>query len=211
MRDIDGLYLVMVVLTVISPGPGLLMTLDNALARGWRVAMHGVCGLALGAALMASLSVLGLGVLVSAHALLFAALKVAGAAYLLYLAHGAWSRHRSVGGPAPRADGDSTWLATPLLGKGFWLQTSNPKPILFFLTVLPQVAVDGPSQTLSVWRTAGAIAAYALVLLLVHGSLAAVATRARPWLTSDTATRLLGRASAVLFVCFAALLLASLA
>lgn len=210
MRDIDGLYLVMVVLTVVSPGPGLLMTLDNALARGWRVAMGGVCGLALGAALMASLSVLGLGMLVSAHAPLLAALKVAGAAYLLYLAQGAWNRHRSASGPAPRADGARAWPAAPLLGKGFWLQTSNPKPILFFLTVLPQVALDGAPQTLSVWRTAGAIAAYAGVLLIVHGSLAAVATRARPWLSSDTATRLLGRASAVLFVCFTGLLLASL-
>lgn len=210
MREIDGLYLVMVVLTVISPGPGLLMTLDNALVRGWRVAMHGVCGLALGAALMASLSVLGLGVLVNANALLFAALKLAGAAYLLYLAHGAWNRHSSASGQSLRSDGARTWPATPLLGKGFWLQTSNPKPILFFLTVLPQVAMDGASQTLSVWRTAGAIAAYALVLLIVHGSLAAVATRARPWLTSDTATRLFGRASAVLFVCFAGLLLASI-
>ena len=210
MREIDGLYLVMVVLTVISPGPGLLMTLDNALVRGWRMAMHGVCGLALGAALMASLSVLGLGVLVSAHAVLFAALKVAGAACLLYLAHGAWNRHRLASGQTPRAYAVPTWPATALLGKGFWLQTSNPNPILFFMTVLPQVAVDVASQTLSVRRTAGAIAAYALVVLLVHGSLAAVATRVRPWLTSDAANRMLGRASAVLFVCFAGLLLASM-
>jgi threonine/homoserine/homoserine lactone efflux protein len=173
--------------------------------------MHGVCGLAMGATLMASLSVLGLGVLVSAHTLLLAALKVAGAVYLLYLAQGAWNRHRSAGGPAPQAGGARTWPVAPLLGKGFWLQTSNPKPILFFLTVLPQVAMDGSSQTLSAWRTAGAIATYALVLLMIHGSLAAVATRARPWLTSPTATRLLGRASAVLFVCFAGLLLASVA
>jgi len=92
MNEAYLLFTVMAVFTVASPGPGVLMTLDNAISGGWRYAMAGVCGLALGAAVMASLSSAGVGLLVRSSPLLFGLLKYCGVAYLLYLAWKTWQR-----------------------------------------------------------------------------------------------------------------------
>lgn len=58
------LFLAMICATVASPGPGVMMTLDNAVALGWRLSLYGIAGLAIGAAAMAGLSAAGVGLLV---------------------------------------------------------------------------------------------------------------------------------------------------
>lgn len=95
MSDTYWLYVLMVIFTVASPGPGVLMTLDNAIASGWRASMHGVLGLALGAAIMAGLSSAGVGLLVRSSPPLFLLLKYCGVSYLFYLAYKTWHRASS--------------------------------------------------------------------------------------------------------------------
>ncbi|MYM90482.1 LysE family transporter, partial [Rugamonas sp. FT82W] len=95
----------MVVFTVSSPGPGVLMTLDNAIAGGWRAAMHGVLGLALGAAAMAGLSSAGIGLLIHSSPALFQLLKYAGVAYLFHLSLKTWRRAPPAQARAAQAHG----------------------------------------------------------------------------------------------------------
>lgn len=200
MNHTYWIFLVMAVVTVSSPGPGVLMTLDNAIAQGWRAAMHGVVGLALGAALMAGLSSAGMGLLVRSSPKLHLLLKLGGAGYLLYLACQTWRRM-----PAPIAAtaAGATRLAgghRGLLLRGTLLQTSNPKSLLFFLSVLGGVRSQMP--------LALAIATYCVALLLIHAAYAGLASRARVWLSQPRTARALSRASALVFFAFGIALLA---
>lgn len=205
MTNTYWLYFVMVIATVSSPGPGVLMTLDNAIAKGWRGSLAGVLGLALGAAMMAGLTSAGVGLLVRSSPPLFLFLKYCGVAYLFYLAWSTW--RRDVRPVARHAAGEQAGQAghwTVLL-RGVLLQTSNPKSLLFFLSVLPQVVestASGGSLPLPV-----AVVTYCFVLIVVHALYAALAASARTWLSQPRAASLLSRLSATMFLAFGIALL----
>ncbi|MBN3817121.1 LysE family translocator [Paraburkholderia sp. Se-20369] len=210
------LFLGMALVTVASPGPGVLMTLNNAIRGGWLASMHGVVGLALGAAAMAGLCSAGVGVLIRSSQPLFLVLKYCGVAYLFYLAYATWRGARlarptfTVGEQAahPRAPGLSTDTARhgPLLLKGALLQTSNPKSLLFFLSVLPQFATDGGGNA-SLPRLIAAIGTYCVALVLVHAAYAGIASRAKVYLGRPGTSRLLSRIGALAFLAFGVALL----
>jgi len=197
MHNTYWIFLVMVVFTVASPGPGVLMTLDNAIAGGWRAAMHGVLGLAIGAALMAGLSAAGIGLLIRSSPTLFLLLKYCGVGYLFYLGYKTWRRGASMAeGMAPRANGQRNRLL-----RGALLQTSNPKALLFFLSVLPQFAGASGAAPQQV-PLALAVATYCMVLIAIHGLYAGLAARARIWLRQPRSARMLSRLSTLVFCAF---------
>lgn len=120
------------------PGPSVLFVLGRTIALGRRGGLLSVLGNALGMLPAIAAVALGVGVLVAQSVVLFTALKVIGAAYLVYLGVQA-IRHRrdrveadarSAPGPAPR-----------LLLEGFVVGVTNPKTIAFFVAVLPQFVV----------------------------------------------------------------------
>ncbi|MYN19897.1 LysE family transporter [Rugamonas sp. FT107W] len=194
MDDAYWLFVVMVVFTVSSPGPGVLMTLDNAVAAGWRAAMQGVLGLALGAAVMAGLSSAGIGLLIRSSPPLFQLLKYAGVAYLFHLSFKTWRRDPKTPAPTGRREAaPAAGAARKRLLEGALLQTSNPKSLFFFLSVLPQVAHGAAGA---------AVATYCIVLVLIHGLYAGLAARAGVWLSRPGSARLLSRLSALMFFAF---------
>ncbi len=209
MSHIYLLFFGMVLVTVASPGPGVLMTLSNAIRSGWLASMHGVVGLALGAAIMAGLCSAGVGMLIRSSQPLFLILKYSGVAYLFYLAYSTW-RGARLARPKVPAEESATGPRTPasgtvprwsLLLKGALLQTSNPKSLLFFLSVLPQFAA-GSNNAASLPRLAAAIATYCIVLVLVHSMYAGIASRAKVLLSQPETSRLLSRVSALAFLAF---------
>ncbi|GGB93736.1 hypothetical protein GM672_23315 [Massilia buxea] len=208
MSNTYWLYVVMVICTVSSPGPGVLMTLDNAIANGWRASLSGVFGLALGAAMMAGLTSAGIGLLVRSSQPLFLFLKYCGVLYLFYLACITWRREvrRVAPGAASGHPVQPSGRWTRLV-RGVLLQTSNPKSLLFFLSVLPQV-VDGTTAPAGRPLALGvAIATYCVVLVVIHAVYAALAARARNWLSQPRAARLLSRISAAVFFAFGIMML----
>lgn len=78
--------LVFVVVTLITPGPNNAMLMATGLNFGFRRGQAHLWGVALGFAAMVLAVGLGLGAIFAAYPLIYAALKYAGAAYLLYLA-----------------------------------------------------------------------------------------------------------------------------
>ena len=132
---------------LVIPGPTILLVVSYALGQGWRAALPMAVGVALGDFTAMTLSMLGVGAILSASAGLFTALKWAGAAYLIWLGVKLW---RAGGGldAAPK-----TGAAAPLrLIDHAWLVTAlNPKSITFFVAFLPQFldrAGDVPRQML---------------------------------------------------------------
>ncbi len=75
---------------VVVPGPSVLFVVGRALSRGRRAALTTVAGNTLGAYLLVVAVALGVGSVVERSAVVFTALKLAGAAYLVHLGVRAW-------------------------------------------------------------------------------------------------------------------------
>ncbi|MEU8869572.1 LysE family translocator [Streptomyces javensis] len=138
MVSIDRLlaFAAMSFLLIVIPGPSVLFVVGRALAQGRRAALTTVVGNTLGAYTLVVAVALGIGSVVERSVLVFTALKLVGAAYLVYLGVKAVRRRRSLqaaftgGGPAHGG------LRT--LWEGFAVGVANPKTIVFFAAVLPQ-------------------------------------------------------------------------
>ena len=131
-----GLFLVAALLLALTPGPVWLYLISRTLTQGRRAGYFSLLGVAAGQALHATLAALGITVVLMAVPLAFEAIKLVGAAYLLYLAWGAWNA------PAMTADSPVPPPMTPLQAwmRGVLMNLSNPKVVLFFLAFLPQFA-----------------------------------------------------------------------
>ncbi|MEU4097833.1 LysE family translocator [Streptomyces sp. NPDC026673] len=168
--------LVSLVLVVI-PGPSVLFVIGRALAHGRRVALTSVAGNTLGSYVLVAAVALGVGPVVERSALLFAALKLAGAAYLVHLGVKALRQRRALTMAAGETGTAHGALRT--LGEGFVVGVSNPKTMVFYAAVLPQF-VD---------RAAGHVPVQMLLLGLIFNAIALVsdstmglaASAARSW------------------------------
>lgn len=120
------------ILLNLTPGQDVLFATASGLKGGSRAGVLAGLGVGLGALWHVALSALGLSALIAAHAGALAAIKYAGAAYLLYIAWKSWTDDGSASaGKAP----DTGWDA---FRKGALTNMLNPKPILFMLAFLPQ-------------------------------------------------------------------------
>ncbi|MDX3099167.1 LysE family translocator [Streptomyces sp. ME01-24h] len=179
MVSLDRLvaFAVVSLVLVVIPGPSVLFVIGRALAHGRRVALTSVAGNTLGSYVAVVAVALGVGPVVERSALLFAALKLAGAAYLVHLGVKALRRR----GDLAMAPGDAGAARGVLrtLGEGFVVGVSNPKTMVFYAAVLPQF-VDRP---------AGHVTVQMLLLGLVFNAIALVsdstmglaAAAARSW------------------------------
>lgn len=160
------------------PGPSVLFVVGWALAHGRPVSLASVAGNELGELVIAVLVAVGLGPLVERSALLLTVLKLAGAAYLIFLGARAIAQRRAhqLGEDlAGRPHGRMRSVAD-----GFAVGVANPKTAVFFIAVLPEF----------VNRSAGQVTAQMLLLGSVFVLIAAVsdtawslaASAARDWL-----------------------------
>ncbi|MYT71806.1 MULTISPECIES: LysE family translocator [unclassified Streptomyces] len=131
-------FAAMSLLVIVIPGPSVLFVIGRALAHGRRTAVATALGNLVGSYLLVVAVALGVGSLVERSAALFVAVKLAGAAYLVYLGVQAF-RHRhamkmaDLRGPAEPAKGTGRTVVDGIL-----VGVTNPKGIVFFAAVLPQ-------------------------------------------------------------------------
>lgn len=190
------LFVTLAALAILSPGPGVLMTLSNAARGGVRHAIGGILGIACGAWIVAALSATGLGVLLATSVLAFTLVKLAGAAYLVWLGVRLWRSS-----PSPAAQIPAKTNARRRFAEGLALQLTNPKAVFFFLAVFPQfldLARPDPASFALLVLT------YAALVVAIHTAYAALGARARPWLASERGGRLVNRAGGAVFVLFGA-------
>jgi threonine/homoserine/homoserine lactone efflux protein len=112
------------------PGPTILLVVGQSLGGGTRAALPLVAGVALGDLTAMTLSLAGLGALLAASATLFAVLKFAGAAYLVWLGIRLWR--------APVQAGAATAVTARRAFRDAYVVTAlNPKGIAFFVAFVP--------------------------------------------------------------------------
>ncbi|MGW3462022.1 LysE family translocator [Streptomyces olivaceoviridis] len=170
-------FAVLSFLLVIVPGPSVLFVIGRALAHGRRAALTTVVGNTLGAYLLVVAVAFGVGSVVERSVLVFTALKLAGAAYLVHLGVKEWRRRGSLRAAVAESGPARGGLRT--LREGFAVGVANPKTMVFFAAVLPQF-VD---------REQGHVPAQMLLLGLVFNAIAVVsdavwgltASAARDW------------------------------
>ncbi|KAA0942605.1 LysE family translocator [Streptomyces apricus] len=183
--DLTG-FLGVVLLAYLIPGPDFLVV---ARAAARRPALGRAAGLGAQAGLCVHMcaAALGLSAVAAGSALAFTAVKLAGAAYLVFLGVRALldARHRHRGTSAPSrgtADAGPTAAAgrrptrRDSFLQGFLTNVLNPKAALFFLSVLPQFVDHGGSPTRQIFLLGVLDVAVGVVFWLV---LAAVAGRLR--------------------------------
>jgi threonine/homoserine/homoserine lactone efflux protein len=123
-------------LATASPGPGIAAILARVLGRGLRGVPAFIAGFVVGDLFWFTIAATGLALVAQTFAVLFIAIKYAGAAYLLYLAWKLWTapaRQEEVS-IDQRNDG-----AGRLFLGGLAVTLGNPKVIVFFLALLPSV------------------------------------------------------------------------
>jgi homoserine/homoserine lactone efflux protein len=137
------LFLAVSLAAAFSPGPGVLMAISTATTMGAKRAFFSSMGNALGVFIVATTAVAGLGLLLKTSALAFGALKLAGAAYLIYLGIKAWRSAglvtvatQAAGAAAAAPQVQASRLST--FRSGLLVAVSNPKSIMFFTAVFPQ-------------------------------------------------------------------------
>lgn len=138
-------FLVASILFIQVPGPSLLFTIGRALTVGRRAALLSVVGNALGLVAQVGLVALGLGALVAASATAYTAVKLVGAAYVVWLGISA-IRHRSQGRVALESGSPVVEPRGHAVRTGFVVGVTNPKTIVFFAAFLPQfTSSSGPA------------------------------------------------------------------
>lgn len=138
-----------------SPGAGAIQSMSAGLAHGLRRSYWSIVGQELGLLFQLTLVALGLGAIVANSLAAFTVIKVIGVTYLLYLAVRQWRAsgrdlREQLGGSRSTASG---W---PLLARGFLVNATNPKALVFYLAVLPQFVVPTaalPPQYLAIGAT----------------------------------------------------------
>jgi threonine/homoserine/homoserine lactone efflux protein len=140
---------------IVIPGPGVLFVIGRALAHGRRTALLSVAGHAAGNWVVAVCVALGVGTIVERSAAVFTAVRLAGAAYLVWLGVQAFRKRDSLAqvldsAVAPRGD-------VRAAREGLVVGVTNPKAVILFAAVLPQF-VD---------RSAGHVPVQMLVLSAV--------------------------------------------
>ena len=173
---------------VATPGPGIAALIARVLGQGLEGVAPFIAGYFIGDMFWLMLAATGLAVVAKTFAGVFLAIRFAGAAYLLYLA---WKLATT---PAALAD-------TPPPASGGWraflaslsLTLGNPKVMVFFLSIMP-LFVDVRALCLLTLLQLSVVSAIVIFSTLALYALAA--NRARGFLRSTRAMKLVHRAAA---------------
>jgi leucine efflux protein len=127
-------FVVAILVFLALPGPGTLMLLASVGQGGMRGGVAAIGGLLLGDQILMWLAALGVAAVLHAQPVLFKALQLAGAAYLIWIgarlifARGADSRTATIEAHVPGSDYFRRALLVTVL---------NPKAIVFFMAFFP--------------------------------------------------------------------------
>ncbi len=123
---------------IVIPGPNVLFVISRALQLGRAAGLAAVVGGQLGVYTQVIAVAVGIGALVEQSVAIFTVIKLAGAAYLIYLGVQAIRQRRSL--TAALDIGVAKKPTGQMLRDGFVVGVTNPKAILFFAAELPQFA-----------------------------------------------------------------------
>ena len=196
---IDAAWLLFVVaslLLIATPGQDMMIVMSRSIAQGPLAGIATAAGVSVGLVGHTVLATLGLGALLRTSEWLFTALKLVGAAYLLYLGLAMiFAKHDALAlGTAPKR------TALRLFVDGAVSNLSNPKIAIFYFAFLPQFVSPGAAHpTLTIFALGLAFAGLTFAVKAPIGASAGALSawlRARPgvlrWLFRSSGAVLVG-------------------
>ncbi|MEQ7005634.1 LysE family translocator [Actinopolymorpha sp. B17G11] len=165
-------------IVIVIPGPSVLFVVGRALAHGRRTALASVAGNAVGMYVVAVCVALGIGLIVERSVLVFAIVKYAGAAYLVWLGIQAL-RHRRKLTPEIGGIGHAPRNLVRSASEGFAVGVANPKAYIMFAAILPQF-VDRPSGHIPSQMLVLSVVPF-LIALVSDSGWAVTASAVRSW------------------------------
>jgi threonine/homoserine/homoserine lactone efflux protein len=186
------------IILALAPGPDNIFVLTQS-------AMHGKCsglfvtlGLCTGLVVHTTAVAFGVAVIFKTSALAFTLLKLAGAAYLLYLA---WMSFRAKASETDKGMQPEIGK-TRLYGRGVIMNLTNPKVSIFFLAFLPQFADPSRGSVSIQIILLGAV--FILATIIIFGTVAMAAGSIGQWLAkSPKAQIILNRVAGTVFAALA--------
>jgi threonine/homoserine/homoserine lactone efflux protein len=160
------------------PGPSVTFVISRAVALGRRAAVLTVVGNAAGVYVQVVLVALGLGAVVERSVLAFTAIKLLGAAYLVWLGIDAIRHRRNLAAALDATD--TVKSRGSVFRDGFLVGIANPKAIVFFASVLPQFVELGAAPAGLQMAFLGVV--FVLIALVSDSAWGVAAGTARQWL-----------------------------
>jgi threonine/homoserine/homoserine lactone efflux protein len=192
-------FLVASILVTVVPGADMALVTRQVLIGGPRLAQRTIFGNLAGICVHGAALAVGLSALLVASATAYTVVKLAGAAYLVWLGIQTIRAARRPTPASPDAAPDATGPISPrrAFAQGLVSTVLNPKPALFFLTFLPQF-IDQDESVLA--QTLFLTLVHVIVGLVWLTTYAHLVDRARMVLTRDRFRRRLERSTGAVLI-----------
>jgi homoserine/homoserine lactone efflux protein len=128
-------YFIATIILSVTPGPGVFSSISSGIRHGFRVGVWNGVGMQAANLIIVLVVSLGLGAVLLASEALFSAVKWIGVVYLVYLGVVTW---RAPPRTFEEDTSDDAHSAREVFMRGFWVNMTNPKGIIFFAAILPQ-------------------------------------------------------------------------
>lgn len=186
----------------VAPGPDNLFVLLQSAMYGAKAGIFVTLGLCVGVFIQTLLAAFGVAAVVAASPTLLMIIQFAGAAYLLYLAWGAW---RAPVGSDDKADASKypRLMNFQLWRRGILMNITNPKVLIFFLAFFPQFIVKGATETQVMIQMLIMGMTFLVCTLVVFSAIAWCAGTLADRLRSPKVQTILNKVSAVIFTILA--------
>lgn len=190
------LYVFLATATICLPGPAVMLTINNSVQRGKYKTFSGILGIAVAILFISGISATSLGVILTQSIFDFTIIKVIGASYLLYLGVRMWYSKSML--KAKSNHFESSHYKCFL--EGFLVSISNPKAIVFFMSVFPQfidVSKDHTTQLAVLSIT------FSLLVIVIHSMYSILSSLIHAKFSSEKNKGLLNKISGGVFISFA--------
>jgi threonine/homoserine/homoserine lactone efflux protein len=168
-------FLITTLIVVITPGTGVLYTLVAGLTEGRRASVVAAFACTLGIVPHMAAAILGVAALLNASAVAFQTLKVAGVAYLLFMA---WRTLQESGTLQVDATPAAPRSIKRIIVSGILVNLLNPKLSIFFFAFLPQFVRPGESgRLLHMLALSGVFMLVTFIVFVGYGLFAASVRR----------------------------------
>jgi threonine/homoserine/homoserine lactone efflux protein len=182
-------------LLIVVPGPAVLYVVTRSIAQGRRAGLVSMLGIEAGGLVHVAAAAIGLSAVIASSATAFTAIKLAGAAYLIYLG----VRRLVARDEALPEVAVGVRSGKRLFAQGVVVNVLNPKTAVFFLAFLPQFVDPARGAVTLQFVVLGLT--FVAVAMLSDGAYALVAGTAGDWLRgSERVRRWLSRCSGAVFV-----------
>lgn len=181
-------FLAAITILTMSPGVDTMVVIRNSARGGWRDGLVTSTAICMGLFVHATVSAIGIAVILAQTAWAFNALKLVGAAYLIWL--GITSLRAAVKGQSSFKLGDfkqgNDFQMMRSLREGFLSNVLNPKTVVFYMAFLPQFIDPTGNAMLQSFMLAGI---HFVIAMLWQGGIVLLVDRARDWLQKPRVSR----------------------